>query len=100
MLTTVPTQNLGPQLLFFTGFKRLHTQQYRLLGVTHYLMFSQVSCSGEIRYDLGGVKTEFFYCLFEEMTWPEYGMFTYPEDAFYMWFPVKISPLYGACGIL
>ncbi|XP_020030081.2 E3 ISG15--protein ligase HERC5 isoform X1 [Castor canadensis] len=48
-----------------------------------------VSFSGEIGYDVGGVKTEFFYCLFEEMTRPEYGMFTYPEEATYMWFPVK-----------
>ncbi|KAM6177235.1 LOW QUALITY PROTEIN: E3 ISG15--protein ligase HERC5 [Erethizon dorsatum] len=48
-----------------------------------------VSFSGEIGCDLGGVKTEFFYCLFEEMTRPEYGMFTYPEDASCMWFPVR-----------
>ncbi|XP_021116722.1 E3 ISG15--protein ligase HERC5 isoform X2 [Heterocephalus glaber] len=48
-----------------------------------------VSFSGEIGYNLEGVKTEFFYCLFEEMTRPEYGMFTYPEDASYMWFPVR-----------
>nr|XP_002745648.3 E3 ISG15--protein ligase HERC5 [Callithrix jacchus] len=48
-----------------------------------------VSFSGEIGYDLGGVKTEFFYCLFEEMTQPEYGLFMYPEGASCMWFPVK-----------
>ncbi|XP_058922820.1 E3 ISG15--protein ligase HERC5 isoform X1 [Kogia breviceps] len=48
-----------------------------------------VSFSGEIGYDSGGVRAEFFHCLFEEMTRPEYGMFTYPEDASYMWFPVK-----------
>ncbi|XP_008579308.1 PREDICTED: E3 ISG15--protein ligase HERC5 [Galeopterus variegatus] len=48
-----------------------------------------VSFSGEIGYDLGGVRTEFFCCLFEEMTRPEYGMFTYPEEASYMWFPVR-----------
>ncbi|KAF7480265.1 Hypothetical predicted protein [Marmota monax] len=49
----------------------------------------RVSFIGEIgyEYDLGGVKTEFFYCLFEEMTRPEYGMFIYPEEASYMWFP-------------
>ncbi|XP_054941772.1 E3 ISG15--protein ligase HERC5 isoform X2 [Physeter macrocephalus] len=48
-----------------------------------------VSFSGEIGYDFGGVRAEFFHCLFEEMTRPEYGMFTYPEEASYMWFPVK-----------
>ncbi|XP_059867961.1 E3 ISG15--protein ligase HERC5 isoform X1 [Delphinus delphis] len=48
-----------------------------------------VSFSGEIGYDAGGVRAEFFRCLFEEMTRPEYGMFTYPEEASYMWFPVK-----------
>ncbi|XP_055153000.1 E3 ISG15--protein ligase HERC5 isoform X2 [Symphalangus syndactylus] len=48
-----------------------------------------VSFSGEIGYDLGGVKKEFFYCLFEEMIQPEYGMFMYPEGASCMWFPVK-----------
>ncbi|XP_047422955.1 E3 ISG15--protein ligase HERC5 isoform X2 [Sciurus carolinensis] len=48
-----------------------------------------VSFTGEIGYDFGGVKTEFFYCLFEEMTRPEYGMFTYPEEASYMWFPAR-----------
>uniref|UniRef100_A0A8C6BDW8 HECT and RLD domain containing E3 ubiquitin protein ligase 5 n=1 Tax=Monodon monoceros TaxID=40151 RepID=A0A8C6BDW8_MONMO len=49
----------------------------------------QVSFSGEIGYNSGGVRAEFFRCLFEEMTRPEYGMFTYPEEASYMWFPVK-----------
>ncbi|XDC56334.1 hypothetical protein R6Z07M_007516 [Ovis aries] len=48
-----------------------------------------VSFSGEIGYDFGGVRAEFFYCLFQEMTRPEYGMFTYPEEASYMWFPVR-----------
>ncbi|XP_040093812.1 E3 ISG15--protein ligase HERC5 isoform X1 [Oryx dammah] len=48
-----------------------------------------VSFSGEIGYDFGGVRAEFFYCLFQEITRPEYGMFTYPEEASYMWFPVR-----------
>ncbi|KAG8511650.1 E3 ISG15--protein ligase HERC5 [Galemys pyrenaicus] len=48
-----------------------------------------ISFSGEIGHDFGGVKTEFFHCLFEEMTRPEYGMFTYPEDASCMWFPAR-----------
>ncbi|XP_054447724.1 E3 ISG15--protein ligase HERC5 [Pteronotus mesoamericanus] len=48
-----------------------------------------VSFSGEIGYDFGGVRAEFFHCLFEEMTRPEYGMFIYPEESSYMWFPVR-----------
>ncbi|XP_058403470.1 E3 ISG15--protein ligase HERC5 [Diceros bicornis minor] len=48
-----------------------------------------VSFSGEIALDSGGVRAEFFHCLFEEMTQPEYGMFMYPEEASYMWFPVS-----------
>uniref|UniRef100_H0XH44 HECT and RLD domain containing E3 ubiquitin protein ligase 5 n=1 Tax=Otolemur garnettii TaxID=30611 RepID=H0XH44_OTOGA len=48
-----------------------------------------VSFSGEIGYEVGGVRREFFCCLFEKMTQPEYGMFTYPEEASYMWFPVR-----------
>uniref|UniRef100_A0A8D0V1Z9 HECT and RLD domain containing E3 ubiquitin protein ligase 5 n=4 Tax=Sus scrofa TaxID=9823 RepID=A0A8D0V1Z9_PIG len=48
-----------------------------------------VSFSGEIGYDFGGVRAEFFHCLFEELTQPEYGLFTYPEDASCMWFPAR-----------
>ncbi|ELK26861.1 E3 ISG15--protein ligase HERC5, partial [Myotis davidii] len=48
-----------------------------------------VSFSEETGYEPGGVRTEFFYCLFEGMTRPEYGMFMYPKEATYMWFPVK-----------
>ncbi|KAF3825016.1 hypothetical protein GH733_005650 [Mirounga leonina] len=54
------------------------------------LLKIQVSFSGEIGHDSGGVKVEFFHCLFEEMTRPEYGMFMYPEEASYMWFPVRV----------
>ncbi|XP_045647665.1 probable E3 ubiquitin-protein ligase HERC6 [Ursus americanus] len=36
-----------------------------------------------------GVISEFFYCIFEEMTKTEYGMFIYPEEGSYMWFPVS-----------
>uniref|UniRef100_G3SQ72 HECT and RLD domain containing E3 ubiquitin protein ligase family member 6 n=1 Tax=Loxodonta africana TaxID=9785 RepID=G3SQ72_LOXAF len=43
----------------------------------------------EITSVAGGVKSEFFHCVFEEMTKPEYGMFMYPEDGAYMWFPAK-----------
>lgn len=40
-----------------------------------------------------GVKSEFFYCIFEEMTKTEYGMFIYPEGGSSMWFPVSVSLL-------
>ncbi|XP_069341458.1 probable E3 ubiquitin-protein ligase HERC6 isoform X1 [Eulemur rufifrons] len=43
----------------------------------------------EIRPECGGVTSEFFHCVFEEMTKPEYGMFMYPEKGSYMWFPVN-----------
>lgn len=41
-----------------------------------------------------GVKSEFFHCIFEEMTKTEYGMFIYPEEGSYMWFPVSVSLLF------
>ncbi|XP_010858470.1 PREDICTED: probable E3 ubiquitin-protein ligase HERC6 isoform X2 [Bison bison bison] len=43
----------------------------------------------EIRSGGEGVKSEFFHCIFESMTKEEYGMFMYPEEDSYMWFPVK-----------
>ncbi|XP_029424945.1 E3 ISG15--protein ligase HERC5 isoform X2 [Nannospalax galili] len=48
-----------------------------------------VSFDGEIGYGMGGVQREFFDCLFETMTHAEYEMFTYPEEASCMWFPVR-----------
>lgn len=38
---------------------------------------------------------EFFYYIFEEMTKTEYGMFIYPEEGSYMWFPVSVSLLFS-----
>nr|KAF6500344.1 HECT and RLD domain containing E3 ubiquitin protein ligase 5 [Molossus molossus] len=43
----------------------------------------------EIRSAGTGVKSEFFHCMFEEMTKAEYGMFVYPEEGSCMWFPVS-----------
>nr|XP_023493507.1 probable E3 ubiquitin-protein ligase HERC6 isoform X2 [Equus caballus] len=43
----------------------------------------------EIRPESGGVKSEFFHCIFEEMTKTEYGMFIYPEKGSCMWFPAN-----------
>ncbi|CAH7145622.1 probable E3 ubiquitin-protein ligase HERC6 [Phodopus roborovskii] len=42
----------------------------------------------EIRAEGGGVTSEFFQCIFEEMTDPKYEMFMYPEKGSSMWFPV------------
>ncbi|OBS79942.1 hypothetical protein A6R68_21856, partial [Neotoma lepida] len=42
----------------------------------------------EIRAESFGVSSEFFHCIFEEMTDPKYGMFVYPEKSSSMWFPV------------
>ncbi|XP_037686165.1 probable E3 ubiquitin-protein ligase HERC6 isoform X2 [Choloepus didactylus] len=43
----------------------------------------------EIVPEAGGVSAEFFHCIFEEMTQSEYGMFIYPEQGSYIWFPVR-----------
>ncbi|KAK1345740.1 hypothetical protein QTO34_008204 [Cnephaeus nilssonii] len=43
----------------------------------------------EIRSMGDGVKSEFFYFIFEKMTKTEYGMFIYPEEGSYMWFPIS-----------
>lgn len=64
-----------------------------------FALLPQVSFSEETGYEPGGVRTEFFHCLFEGMTRPEYGMFMYPKEATYMWFPVKVSPLFFAYGV-
>ncbi|XP_021116719.1 E3 ISG15--protein ligase HERC5-like isoform X2 [Heterocephalus glaber] len=56
----------------------------------------------EIRPESGGVTSEFFHCIFEEMTQPKYGMFMYPEEGSYMWFPVnpKFENRYFLFGML
>ncbi|XP_031237886.1 probable E3 ubiquitin-protein ligase HERC6 [Mastomys coucha] len=43
----------------------------------------------EVRPEGGGVSSEFFHCIFEEMTDPNYEMFMYPEKGANMWFPVN-----------
>ncbi|XP_058522623.1 probable E3 ubiquitin-protein ligase HERC6 [Ochotona princeps] len=59
----------------------------------------------EVRPEAAGVRSEFFHCMFEEMTKPEYGMFMYPEEDSLMWFPVTPRPkkdyfLFGLlCGL-
>ncbi|XP_060043786.1 probable E3 ubiquitin-protein ligase HERC6 isoform X1 [Erinaceus europaeus] len=44
---------------------------------------------GEIRPEAGGSVPEFFQGVFEEMTHKDYGLFIYPDEGPYMWFPVK-----------
>lgn len=48
-----------------------------------------IEFSEEISSRGRGVKSEFFHCIFEEMTKTEYGMFIYPEGGSSMWFPVS-----------
>lgn len=48
-----------------------------------------VSFDGETGFESRGFQRELFSCLFEKMTQPEYEMFTYPEEASSMWFPVR-----------
>ncbi|XP_006900083.1 PREDICTED: E3 ISG15--protein ligase HERC5 [Elephantulus edwardii] len=51
----------------------------------------QVSFSGEPQDNCNfqRAQKEFFQSMFQQLSKPEYGMFFYPEDASYMWFPVK-----------
>lgn len=55
------------------------------------VLFPQIEFIKEIRSVGGGVKSEFFHGVFEEMTKSEYGLFIYPEEGSYMWFPVNVS---------
>lgn len=58
------------------------------------VLFPQIEFINEIRSVGYGVKSEFFYIIFEEMTKTEYGMFMYPEEGSYMWFPISVSLLF------
>ncbi|XP_039074362.1 E3 ISG15--protein ligase HERC5 isoform X2 [Hyaena hyaena] len=85
-LALLPTFNLTVRRSHLIEDVLSHLYQFENEDLRKELM---VSFSGEIGLDSGGVKVEFFHCLFEEMTHPEYGMFMYPEEASYMWFPVR-----------
>uniref|UniRef100_F6RHY4 HECT and RLD domain containing E3 ubiquitin protein ligase 5 n=1 Tax=Macaca mulatta TaxID=9544 RepID=F6RHY4_MACMU len=88
-MTVDTSENAGCWVIFsHFPFIFNHLSKIKLLH-TDTLLKIEVSFSGEIGYDLVGVKREFFYCLFEEMIQPEYGMFMYPEGASCMWFPVR-----------
>ncbi|XP_070948705.1 probable E3 ubiquitin-protein ligase HERC6 isoform X4 [Macaca nemestrina] len=75
------------QLLHWTETEQDHCNVKALLGMLKEL--HKVEFIEEIRPESGGVSSEFFHCMFEEMTKPEYGMFMYPEMGSCMWFPAK-----------
>lgn len=62
------------------------------LGV--FSLFPQIEFIDEICSMGVGVKSEFFHFIFEKMTKTEYGMFIYPEEGSYMWFPISVSLLF------
>ncbi|XP_036619634.1 probable E3 ubiquitin-protein ligase HERC6 isoform X2 [Trichosurus vulpecula] len=49
----------------------------------------KISIIGETPPEGGGVRKEFFHCLFKEMIQPEYEMFMYSENSSLMWFPTN-----------
>lgn len=80
---------------FFTlRVKRSHLvedtmRQLRQAEVSEFKKELTVEFINEIRAESGGVSSEFFHCIFEEMTDPKYEMFVYPEKGSKMWFPVN-----------
>uniref|UniRef100_A0A4X2M2C8 HECT and RLD domain containing E3 ubiquitin protein ligase family member 6 n=1 Tax=Vombatus ursinus TaxID=29139 RepID=A0A4X2M2C8_VOMUR len=48
-----------------------------------------ISIIGESYPECGGVRKEFFHCVFKEMIQPEYEMFVYSENSSLMWFPTN-----------
>lgn len=73
------------------GLKLFHEGQPIIFFNPGSVLFPQIEFIGEICSAGTGVKSEFFHCMFEEMTKAEYGMFVYPEEGSYMWFPVRVS---------
>ncbi|XP_074084239.1 putative E3 ubiquitin-protein ligase HERC6 isoform X2 [Macrotis lagotis] len=49
----------------------------------------EVSFIGETNPESGGVRKEFFHCVFEEMIQSDYEMFMYSETSDLMWFPAN-----------
>ncbi|XP_051008249.1 probable E3 ubiquitin-protein ligase HERC6 [Acomys russatus] len=64
-------------------------RQLRQAEVSNFRKTLTVNFVNEIRHESGGVSSEFFHCIFEEMTDPKYEMFMYPENGSSMWFPVN-----------
>ncbi|XP_025853889.2 probable E3 ubiquitin-protein ligase HERC6 isoform X2 [Vulpes vulpes] len=84
----IPAENSSP--IIFSDFPFIFTllSKIQLLQVESRLKIL-VEFIKEIRSIGYGVKSEFFYSIFEEMTNIEYGMFMYPEEGSYMWFPAR-----------
>ncbi|XP_030879668.1 probable E3 ubiquitin-protein ligase HERC6 isoform X3 [Leptonychotes weddellii] len=84
----IPAENPSPIVL--SDFPFIFTLQSKILllrAASHLKMLTEFI--KEICSRGHGVISEFFYCIFEEMTKTEYGMFMYPEEGSYMWFPVS-----------
>lgn len=64
------------------------------MGTWNHVLFPKVGFIGEMRPKRGGVASEFFHAVFEEMTEAKYELFTYPEEGSYMWFPANVSPIF------
>ncbi|XP_055153002.2 probable E3 ubiquitin-protein ligase HERC6 isoform X2 [Symphalangus syndactylus] len=83
-----------PSPRFVLRVKRSHLvkdalRQLSQAEATDFCKVLVVEFINEICPESGGVSSEFFHCMFEEMTKPEYGMFMYPEMGSCMWFPAK-----------
>ncbi|XP_023409029.1 probable E3 ubiquitin-protein ligase HERC6 isoform X5 [Loxodonta africana] len=84
----VPADNISPVIFSDFPFVFNFLSKMKLFTADSFIKM-QIEFIEEITSVAGGVKSEFFHCVFEEMTKPEYGMFMYPEDGAYMWFPAK-----------
>ncbi|KAM4854482.1 putative E3 ubiquitin-protein ligase HERC6 [Thomomys bottae] len=88
---TYPTQ--GQASVFKLMVRRPHIvedtlRQLSQAEVSDLLKPLLVGFINEIRPETG-VISEFFHCIFEEMTNPKYGLFMYPDNGPYMWFPTN-----------
>uniref|UniRef100_A0A4X2M1G2 HECT and RLD domain containing E3 ubiquitin protein ligase family member 6 n=1 Tax=Vombatus ursinus TaxID=29139 RepID=A0A4X2M1G2_VOMUR len=72
------------------GRVKNHCNSKALLGMLKKLhRVSEISIIGESYPECGGVRKEFFHCVFKEMIQPEYEMFVYSENSSLMWFPTN-----------
>ncbi|KFO20813.1 Putative E3 ubiquitin-protein ligase HERC6, partial [Fukomys damarensis] len=111
--------SIEKETLFFWSFNQVFDEHPSLVIFSHFPFVCNLQCKikllqadssikmqvefiKEIRPECGGVTSEFFHCVFEEMTQPKYGMFMYPEEGSYMWFPVnaKLKNRYFLFGML
>nr|XP_020009828.1 probable E3 ubiquitin-protein ligase HERC6 [Castor canadensis] len=90
--TILPGDNQSNTLTLRVGRGSLVADALRQLSQVEDIDLSKVlvvEFIKEIRPESGGVTSEFFHCMFEKLTNPEYGMFMYPEEGSYMWFPAN-----------